>query len=126
MNPFHPPAIQPVQGVLPGALPKAIPAVQPLTLTPTPPNQAVPEGVEVPTQPFENNVMIFPAEHVAKKANSTDCKFHRDKFRRKFLLEIPRHGLMVGASPLLCGVSRVVGATQFTQVCCTKRIGLAV
>ena len=62
MNPFHPPATQPVQGVLPCALPKAIPAIQPLTLTFAPPNQAVPEGLEVPTQPFENNVIMFPDE----------------------------------------------------------------
>ena len=66
MNPIPPPETQPVQAVTPGALPgalyKAIPAVPPLTLTPSPPNQAVLEGVEVPTQPFENNVKMFPAE----------------------------------------------------------------
>ena len=61
-NPFHPPAAQPIQAVPHGSLPKAILAVQPLALIPAPPNQAVPEGVEVPTQPFENNVMMFPEE----------------------------------------------------------------
>ena len=54
MNPIPPPETQQFQavtpGTLPGALYKAIPAVPPLTLTPTPPNQAVPEGVEVPAQ----------------------------------------------------------------------------
>ena len=66
MNPSHPPETQPVQaatpGTIPGALYKAIPPAPPLTLTPTPPNQAVPEGVEVPTQPFENDVLMFPDE----------------------------------------------------------------
>ena len=75
MNPFHPPATQPVQAVPPGILPKAVPAVQPLTLTSAPPNQAVPEGVEVLTQPSENNVMMSPAEQLRTQtvqiANST-------------------------------------------------------
>ena len=64
MNLFHPPAArpaaQPVLAVNNGALHKAIPPVPPLALVVTPPpNQAVLEDVELPTQPFENDVMMF-------------------------------------------------------------------
>ena len=61
MNQFYPPNKQPVLAVNNGSLPKAIPAVPPLALQFAPPNQAVPEGVEMP-QPFQNNVMQFPQE----------------------------------------------------------------
>ena len=65
MNQFHPPtappAAQPVLAVNNGALHKAIPAVPPLALTiAPPPNQASPEDVEMPRQPFENDVFRFP------------------------------------------------------------------
>ena len=84
MTPFHPPAAQPIQAAPHGSLPKAIPAVRPLALSQGPPNQAVPEGVEMPTQPFQNNVMMFRDE-LAKNTNATDCKFQQ----RQIPPEIP-------------------------------------
>ena len=62
MNPFHPPAAQPIQAAPHGALPKTIPAVRPLALSRAPPNQAVSEGFDMPTPAFENDVMMFPDE----------------------------------------------------------------
>ena len=111
VNQFHPPTQRPVLAVNNVSLPKAIPAIPPMNLQIAPLNQAFPEGVEMP-QPYQNDVVQFLEEEPRTQTLQIAIS------NKDIPPEVPAgnscHGLMVGASPLLCGLSRTVRATQFS------------